>query len=182
MTRERQEVTAHLARTLRPDPGVIAALDRLQRQYALSVVSSSALERVQTCLSVCDLSSFFRRDRIFSAEDSLPVPRSKPAPDIYRHALAKLQIAPEHALAIEDSLPGVQSAVAAGIPVIGNVVFVSEGQREERARQLGDAGAVTVLDSWGQIADWLLARDRGQPPSAIGDARAAEAPGVCAPW
>jgi beta-phosphoglucomutase-like phosphatase (HAD superfamily) len=157
VSRERREVTSHLALSLGPDHQVVTALDRLQRSFALSVVSSSALARVQTCLQVCGLSSFFERDRVFSAEDSLRVPRSKPHPDIYLHALAALQTTAEHALAIEDAVPGVQSAVAAGIPVVGNVVFVSEDQRGERSRQLLDAGAMVVFESWEQIADSLCA-------------------------
>jgi beta-phosphoglucomutase-like phosphatase (HAD superfamily) len=162
VSRERREVTSHLAASLTPNRSVTAALTRLQPRFALSVVSSSALARVRTCMSVCGLSSFFERDHVFSAEDSLPVARSKPHPDIYLHALAELQIKADHALAIEDSVPGVQSAVAAGIPVLGNVVFVSGSQRTERSRQLRDAGAMDVFDSWEKIADRLLALDRGR--------------------
>ncbi len=42
----------------------------------------------------------------------------KPAPDVYRAALTALRLAPDQAVAIEDSRAGVQSARAAGIPVI----------------------------------------------------------------
>jgi HAD superfamily hydrolase (TIGR01509 family) len=43
------------------------------------------------------------------------VPRGKPAPDIYLLAAERLGVAPEHCLALEDSLPGSQAAVAAGM-------------------------------------------------------------------
>ncbi|HEY7772051.1 MAG TPA: HAD family phosphatase [Marinagarivorans sp.] len=43
------------------------------------------------------------------------VPHSKPAPDVYRHAAAQLNVAPQHCLAIEDSDTGEQSARAAGM-------------------------------------------------------------------
>jgi beta-phosphoglucomutase-like phosphatase (HAD superfamily) len=42
----------------------------------------------------------------------------KPAPDVYLHAAARLGVPPEACLAIEDSIPGIQSALAAGMRVI----------------------------------------------------------------
>jgi beta-phosphoglucomutase-like phosphatase (HAD superfamily) len=44
---------------------------------------------------------------------------SKPAPDIYLHAAEKLQVAPRHCIAIEDSPAGIKAAKAAGMYCIG---------------------------------------------------------------
>jgi putative hydrolase of the HAD superfamily len=44
-------------------------------------------------------------------------PRIKPAPDLYLAAAKKLGATPEECLVIEDSLNGVKSAKAAGMPV-----------------------------------------------------------------
>ncbi|MFQ3580615.1 MAG: HAD family phosphatase [Chloracidobacterium sp.] len=46
------------------------------------------------------------------------VPRPKPSPDIYLMACEKLGVAPQDALAFEDSDPGVQAAHAAGVTVV----------------------------------------------------------------
>jgi HAD superfamily hydrolase (TIGR01509 family) len=46
------------------------------------------------------------------------VPRGKPAPDIYLHAAARIGVAPERCLAIEDSSHGIESAHAAGFSVV----------------------------------------------------------------
>ncbi len=46
------------------------------------------------------------------------VGRGKPAPDAYAFALAQLGIAPEHALAIEDTAASVMSAKRAGVRVV----------------------------------------------------------------
>lgn len=46
------------------------------------------------------------------------VAHKKPAPDIYQACLQRLGIAPDEAIAIEDSAAGVRSARAAGIPVL----------------------------------------------------------------
>ena len=43
----------------------------------------------------------------------------KPAPDLYRTACARLAVSPGSAIALEDSPPGVASARAAGLYVIG---------------------------------------------------------------
>lgn len=46
------------------------------------------------------------------------VPHKKPAPDIYQWVIDQLNVSAEHCLAIEDSLNGLQSALAAGIRTI----------------------------------------------------------------
>lgn len=49
----------------------------------------------------------------------LDVERPKPAPDIYRHALERLDVLAENAIAIEDTPESADAALAAGIPTIG---------------------------------------------------------------
>lgn len=51
--------------------------------------------------------------------------RPKPYPDPYLQACAALGVAPDRALAIEDSPTGVRSAVAAGVTTIGVPLLVS---------------------------------------------------------
>ena len=47
------------------------------------------------------------------------VDRPKPAPDMYRRACGLLGVAPENALAFEDSITGLRSARAAGLRLVG---------------------------------------------------------------
>ncbi len=154
---ERRAVTDHLARTLAPHPPTRAALTTLGERLELAVVSSSALARLAACFTATDLDELLPSARRFSAEDSLPIPTSKPDPAVYRHACEQLGIAPEHGLAVEDAVAGVRSAVAAGCPVIGNVAFVLPEEREERAAALLAAGALTVVSSWQELADLFAA-------------------------
>ena len=79
------------------------------------------------------------------------MPTSKPDPAVYLFACAELSIDPADAVAVEDSVPGAQSAVAAGIPTVGNVQFVPEDERTERITQLRGLGAVAVVRSWGEL-------------------------------
>jgi HAD superfamily hydrolase (TIGR01509 family) len=153
---EKRAVSAHLARTLRPHSPTSAALAAFAEHLPLAAVSSSALARLAGCFTATGLDELIPADRRFSAEDSLPTPTSKPDPAVYLHACGKLGIAPEAGLAVEDSLPGVQSAVAAGCPTVGNLLFVPEAERAERAAALTAAGALTIVSSWQELADLVL--------------------------
>ncbi|HZU46844.1 MAG TPA: HAD family phosphatase, partial [Mycobacterium sp.] len=84
--REREHVTAHLAATLRPDPQVLAPLQALASRYTLAAVSSSASKRLDACFTTTGLDPLIPAALRFSAEDSLPVPTSKPDPAVYLHA------------------------------------------------------------------------------------------------
>jgi HAD superfamily hydrolase (TIGR01509 family) len=148
---EREQVTRHLAATLRPDPQVLEPLGALDRHYLLASVSSSALARLAGCFTVTGLDALLPAERRFSAEDSLAVATSKPDPAIYEHACAALGVAPLDALAVEDSVPGVRSAVAAGVPTVGNVQFVPAAERPERIQQLRHAGAGDIVESWAEL-------------------------------
>jgi HAD superfamily hydrolase (TIGR01509 family) len=153
---EKRAVSAHLAQTLRPHAGTSAALTTLAAHLPLAAVSSSALARLAGCFTATGLDELIPAERRFSAEDSLPTPTSKPDPAVYLHACAQLGIAPEEGLAVEDAVPGVQSAVAAGCPAVGNLLFVQPAEREQRAADLLAAGALTLVESWQELADLLL--------------------------
>ena len=152
---EKDVVTAHLRGTLRPDPAVQEPLTQLAQRFTLAVVTSSALSRLDACLEVTGLAGLFPADRRFSAEDSLPEPTSKPDPAVYAHAGQTLGITPEEGIAVEDSLNGALSAVAAGYRTVGTVQFVPAEDRETRGQGLREAGAVAVVGSWAELAALL---------------------------
>lgn len=145
---ERERVTAHLAATLTPDPQVLGPLRELAARYAFAAVSSSATKRLRACFTATGLDSLLPEAVTFSAEDSLPVPTSKPDPAVYRHAGQVLGVATEQGLAVEDSVAGVTSAVAAGYATVGNLMFVPPDERASRRAELVDAGAIAITDSW----------------------------------
>lgn len=153
---EKDVVTAYLRTALRPDPQVQDALRRLAGRFELAAVTSSALSRLDACLEVTDLTPLFPVDRRFSAEDSLPEPTSKPDPAVYALAGQQLGITPDEAIAVEDSVNGALSAVAAGYPTIGTVVFIPPEDREQRIAALREAGVTEVVTSWPELADLLL--------------------------
>jgi HAD superfamily hydrolase (TIGR01509 family) len=111
--RHGQRLRALFESGLRPIPGVVAVLDSLE--CGSCVASSSTPERLRHALS---LVGFFERfhPNIFSATE---VARGKPAPDLFLHAADRMGVAPQRCVVIEDSLPGVAAAVAAGMTAIG---------------------------------------------------------------
>jgi beta-phosphoglucomutase-like phosphatase (HAD superfamily) len=153
---EKKVVSAYLGQVLRPDPAVLEPLRRVAGRYLLAAVSSSALSRLEECFRAAGISELIPADRRYSAEDSLPRPTSKPDPAVYVYAVEDLGVTAKQAVAVEDSLPGAQSAVAAGIATVGNLMFVPPGERDSRRAALLDAGVTAVIESWGQLAAALL--------------------------
>ena len=154
--RERDYVTAHLKSVLRPDSRVQEALQALGSRYRLAAVSSSASIRLDACFAAAGLDSLIPAGVRFSAEDSLPCPTSKPSPAVYLLTGQALGIEASQGLAVEDSVPGVLSAVAAGFVTIGNLMFVPADERRCRAHELVQAGASAVTNSWRGVSDYLL--------------------------
>lgn len=94
-----------------PFPDAVAAAFELERRgVALAVASSSARERLERTLRRAGLSELFA---VTVAGDE--VPRGKPAPDMFLAAAEGLGLAPSSCVGVEDSAPGVQSALAAGL-------------------------------------------------------------------
>lgn len=100
---------------LRAMPGIETVLDGgLGR---ICVASSSSPDQLRHTLGLVRL---YRRfdPHIFSAT---MVARGKPAPDLFLFAADKMAADPARCVVVEDSVPGVTAAVAAGMCVIGFV-------------------------------------------------------------
>jgi HAD superfamily hydrolase (TIGR01509 family) len=100
-------------RELTPVPGIIEALDDIE--LPTCVASSGTHDKMRFTLGLTGLYDRFA-GRIFSAEE---VRRGKPAPDLFLHAAACMDIPPEDCAVVEDSPFGVAAAKAAGMRVLG---------------------------------------------------------------
>ena len=103
------------------------------------VASASSIDRIRVSLEATGLLRFFEPN-LFSAND---VPRGKPAPDLLLRAAAKMKVAPRDCVVVEDSVVGVQAAVAAGMTAVGYVGGGHAGA--ELPKQLTAAGAKAVI-------------------------------------
>jgi len=82
---------------------------------ARCVASNGRLDRVRQRLAVTRLLPFFD-PHVFSASQ---VAHGKPAPDLFLFVGQRLGAAAKDCTVVEDSIPGVEAAVAAGMPVVG---------------------------------------------------------------
>lgn len=95
-----------------PVPGVERAIDVIEAAGVLTAVASSGThEKMEFTLGITGLSKRFS-GRIFSAVE---VAHGKPAPDLFLHAAASLGVDPRKCAVVEDSVPGVEAAQAAGM-------------------------------------------------------------------
>lgn len=151
VAQENEAVTRHLAQVLQPDAAVQEPLRRLRSRFGLAIVTSSTLTRIDASLASSGLAEQFPPDLRFSAQDSLPVPTSKPDPAVYLFAAHDLGLEPGCGLAIEDAVPGARSAVAAGLVTVGMLCFVPPAERDERTADLQAAGVSALVDSWSEL-------------------------------
>ncbi len=76
------------------------------------------------------------------------VRKGKPEPEIYELSLRKMETKASDCMAIEDSIGGVQSAISAGIKVIG---ITTTHSREE----LLDFGCIRTIDKFDELLNGL---------------------------
>lgn len=107
-----ESIKAAFENDLRPVPGIVEALQRIDLPNC--VASSGPHHKMEVSLRVTGLWDRFE-GRIFSAED---VGIGKPAPDLFLHAANAMGFVPATTTVVEDSLPGVRAGVAAGMRVV----------------------------------------------------------------
>lgn len=134
---------------------VVGALDfvrSLRRAGILTaLVTSGDRPKVAAVAAQLALDGLF--DTRVTVED---VARGKPAPDGYRLAAGRLGVAPERCIVFEDSLSGMQAAVAAGATGIG--------VRQAGGAALLEAGAQAVIP--GFTAEHIRLGRADAPPGA----------------
>jgi HAD superfamily hydrolase (TIGR01509 family) len=97
-----------------PMPGAEELVKELHGSVPIGVASNSPGGMVREALERSGLGGAF--DVVLGSDD---VSEPKPAPDLYRTACERLGAEPRSSVALEDSPPGVESARAAGMYVIG---------------------------------------------------------------
>lgn len=84
----------------------------------------------------------FFTPHIFSAKDIADMP-TKPAPDVFQHAAKAMKADPANTIVVEDSVHGIEGALAAGMRVVG---FTGASHTyPSHADRLTEAGAETVI-------------------------------------
>ena len=128
--------------TLEPIPGVVGLIERLAAEgLRLAVATSASQRRAAAVVDYFGLSELLTT--IVAAGD---VKNHKPHPDVYLEAARRLNVRPEHCLAIEDTAGGVESACRAGLRVLGYTGPGSAGQTLLNANLVIDDFATLSVD------------------------------------
>ncbi|MDX2099905.1 MAG: beta-phosphoglucomutase [Leptolyngbyaceae cyanobacterium bins.59] len=105
-----------LIRTITPTdllPGALELLDEL-RTTGIKVAIGSSSKNAQEVLERLGIA-----DRIDAVADGHCCTHSKPAPDIFLHAAAQLELAPQNCVVVEDAEAGIEAALRAGMRSVG---------------------------------------------------------------
>jgi 16S rRNA pseudouridine516 synthase len=95
-------------------PGTLAFLTWVQQQgIPMSIATSNTRSVLELFLPEHGIDHFFH-----SLHFTCEVGRGKPHPDVFLEAAKALEVAPENCLVFEDTLEGINGALAAGMPVI----------------------------------------------------------------
>jgi HAD superfamily hydrolase (TIGR01509 family) len=123
------------------------------------VASSGTPEKIRHGLSCTGLYDRLA-PHIFSATQ---VARGKPAPDLFLFAAGQMHVSPARCLVIEDSVPGITGARAAGMTVLG--FHGGSHCRPGHADTLRAAGALMAFDDMRQLPE-LIRQIDAEPAGA----------------
>ncbi len=130
--------------------GAIEFVRALPPALPKAVASSSSTKWVRTHLAHIDLADAFE-PHIYSGREH--VVHGKPAPDLYLHAAAKLNVDIARTLVIEDSKVGATGALASGAHVIG----LAAGRHcfDGHADMLRQTGVDKIAHSFDEVAQLI---------------------------
>ena len=138
-----------MADTLTPQPGLMALIAAADAQgIPRAVVTNAPRDNAELMLDAIGLAAGWAA--IVLAEE---LPRAKPDPLPYSHALEKLGAKADASVAFEDSRSGVRAAALAGLPVVGMTTT-------QDATTLISEGAVFGADDFTDPALLALVRAR----------------------
>ena len=138
MDRKAQAYLSAVREHLAIFPGVRELVHDAAARYPLAIASGALRNEIELILEEAGLRKAFLH--ITSAED---VTRGKPAPEPFLHAMAALKrepsqlaLPPDDCLVIEDALPGIRAARAAGMKILAVA-------NTHTVQDLGEADAIT---------------------------------------
>jgi HAD superfamily hydrolase (TIGR01509 family) len=117
-TFERDRAEAFRA-SLEPVPGAAEAVRAVTALgFEVCVASQGRLSKTELTLTLTGLRDLFGPDALFSAHS---VAHGKPAPDLFLHAAAAMGHSPAQCTVVEDTMIGVEAALAAQMRAIAYV-------------------------------------------------------------
>jgi HAD superfamily hydrolase (TIGR01509 family) len=144
--RSAEDVRA-LAEGIEAVAGAVAFVESLPADLPKAIASSSSTKWITSHLDHLGLRHAFG-DHIYSGREH--VARGKPAPDIYVHAAAALDVPIERCVILEDSPIGVTGALRSGAEVIG--LAAGRHCMDGHAGRLRALGVTRIACSFDEVA------------------------------
>jgi HAD superfamily hydrolase (TIGR01509 family) len=139
----RANMAARFRQGLNEIPGAAALLHHLQaRQTPFAVATNGPREKAEITLGITGLRPLLG-ERLFCAPE---VGSFKPEPGLFLHAAAALGCVPSTCGVVEDSLPGLQAGLAAGMQVFS--LHPPEGLPPEVAQRVHFIDGLAQLQAW----------------------------------
>lgn len=132
---------------LTPDVETILQNTDFMHCIATGATESKNLLKIQKL----GLDKYFNSTNMFTAYD---VERGKPEPDLFLYAAHQMGYAPCDCIVIEDSVVGIQAAIAAHMPVIAYVGATGNNSPEHIAK-CKDIGATYIAKDMFEVAEIL---------------------------
>jgi len=151
VVRFRERMSAAFRDRLRPVDGAVDLVRSIRQPFC--VASSGPRDKIELSLSLTGLLPFFQ-DSIFS---SYEVGCWKPEPGLFLHAARTMGIEPQSCVVVEDSLPGVQAGISAGMQVFAFQPHETDPQIPKNVR---------VVRHLSELNDWLSSGDAEQADGA----------------
>ncbi len=144
----KQAVLDELAVSVEGVPHIAETLTRIRQK--ICVASSGTPDKIRTSLTRANIHERLA-PHIFSASQ---VKRGKPEPDLFLFAARQMDVAPERCIVIEDSIPGIIGARAAGMTVLGfrgGAHYLEHPASAPSAETLLRAGALVTFEDMRQL-------------------------------
>ena len=149
-------------------PAATALLRRAKAMgYATGLATMSYRYQVDEVLDVLGVRDVL--DAVVARDD---VEQPKPDPEIYLLLARRLGVAPERCLVVEDSVPGVRSALAAGMTCVAATSELTRAAVHAMAEESGALPPERIVDDPSRLAGVVLpllgaGADSGAPPAAV---------------
>lgn len=142
---------------LKPMPGIAGVLENLGVLFCIA--TSSSPPRLRRSLELTGLDRWFG-ERVFTASQ---VANGKPAPDLFLFAARSMGIDPARCLVVEDSIPGIEAALAAHMQVMR---FIGGSHmRDNDKSALNQLGKITSFDNWASFFEMAPELEKPQAPT-----------------
>lgn len=154
----RERMSAAFRDRLRPVDGAVDLVRSIRQPFC--VASSGPRDKIELSLSLTGLLPFFK-ESIFS---SYEVGIWKPESGLFLHAAHTMGVEPQSCVVVEDSLPGVQAGIAAGMQVFAFQPHETDPQIPKNVRVVKH---LSELNSWlsRDAAEQGVAADGATPRS-----------------